>query len=42
MYKIIKTIVDDVEQFIVYNKITRSEVARYSTYEEAFKDLLSK
>jgi hypothetical protein len=42
MYKIIKAIIDETEQFIVYNKLTRSEVARYSTYDEAFKDLLSR
>ncbi len=42
MYVILKTVVDDVEQFVVYNKISHSVVATYSTYAEAFKDLLSR
>jgi len=42
MFVILKTINDGVNEFIVYNKITNSEVARYSTYAEAFQDLLSR
>jgi hypothetical protein len=42
MYIILKMITDDIEEFIVFNRITNSEVARYSTYDEAFKDLLSR
>jgi hypothetical protein len=42
MYIILKTVVDNVEQFAVYNKISHSVVATYSTYAEAFRDLLSR
>jgi hypothetical protein len=42
MYVILKTVVDDIEQFVIYNKISHSVVATYSTYAEAFKDLLSR
>jgi hypothetical protein len=42
MYVILKTVVDDIEQFVVYSKISHSVVATYSTYDEAFKDLLSR
>jgi hypothetical protein len=42
MYVILKITTDDLDEFIVYNKLTNSEVARYSTYDEAFKDLLSR
>lgn len=42
MYIILKTSNDDTAEFIVYNKLTRLEVARYSTYDEAFQDLLSR
>lgn len=42
MYVILKITTDEVDEFIVYNKLTESEVSRYSTYDEAFKDLLSR
>jgi len=42
MYVILKTITDDTEQFVVYNKISHSVVATYSTYAEAFQYLLSR
>ncbi len=42
MYVIVKISNDGVDEFIVYNKLTNSEVARYSTYDEAFQDLLSR
>ena len=42
MYVILRTTVDDVEQFVIYNKISHSVVATYSTYAEAFQDLLSR
>lgn len=35
MYKIIKTLVDGVDCFIVYNMIKRTEEARFSTNKEA-------
>jgi hypothetical protein len=42
MYTILKITTDEVDKFIVYNKLTNLEVARYSTYREAFQDLLSR
>jgi hypothetical protein len=35
MYKIIRTLVDGVECFIVYNMIKRTEEIRFSTNKEA-------
>ena len=42
MYRILKMTTDGVDEFIVFNKLTNSEVARYATYDEAFKDLISR
>jgi hypothetical protein len=42
MYTILKITTDEVDEFIVYNKLTNLEVARYSTYSEAFRDLLAR
>jgi hypothetical protein len=42
MYVILRTTTDGIDEFVVYNKISNSEVARYSTYAEAFKDLLAR
>jgi hypothetical protein len=43
MFIILKiTTIDEIAEFIVYNKFSRSELARYSTYEEAFQDMLSR
>lgn len=42
MYTILKIIIDGVEEFIVYNKMTKSEIARYATYDEAFRDILTR
>jgi hypothetical protein len=42
MYTILKITTDEVDEFIVYNKLTNLEAARYLTYDEAFKDLLSR
>jgi hypothetical protein len=42
MYIILKTNNNGVEEFVVYNKISHSVIATYSTYAEAFKDLLSR
>jgi hypothetical protein len=35
MYKIIKTLVDEVEWYIVYNTVKKLEEARFSTNKEA-------
>jgi len=42
MYIILKTTKNDVDQFVVYSKISRTAVATYSTYAEAFRDVLSR
>jgi hypothetical protein len=42
MYIILKTTKNDIDQFVVYNKISRAAVATYSTYAEAFQDVLSR
>jgi len=42
MFVILKITTDEVDEFIVYNRLTESEAARYYTYDEAFKDLLSR
>ena len=42
MYTIIKVVNGEVEEFAVYSRISRSEVARYSTYAEALEDVLSR
>ena len=35
MYRIIKTLVDDVEYYVVYNTVKKIEEARFSTNKEA-------
>jgi hypothetical protein len=42
MYIILKTNKGGVEEFAVYNKLSHTVLASYSTYAEAFKDLLSR
>ena len=42
MYMILKVLNDEVEEFAVYDRISRTEVARYTTYGEALEDLLSR
>lgn len=43
MYKILTaTIEDDSIEYIVYNIIKNIEVSRYSTYEEAYEDMLGR
>lgn len=42
MYKIVTITEDDVQYFIVFNVVTKLEVSRYDTYEEAFKDILAR
>jgi len=42
MFVILKITTDEIDEFIVYNKLTNLEVACYSTYNEAFQDLLSR
>jgi hypothetical protein len=43
MYKILTaTLEDDSVEYIVYNIIKNKEVARYSTYEEAYLDVVGR
>lgn len=42
MYKIISIVENESTIFIVLNKISKKEVARYSTYEEAFQYVLAR
>jgi hypothetical protein len=42
VFVILKITTDGIDEFIVYNKLTNLEVACYSTYSEAFKDLLAR
>jgi len=42
MYKIITITESDIQYFVVFNVITKLEVARYETYDEAFKDVLAR
>jgi len=42
MYVVLKVLNNEIEEFAVYNRISRTEVARYSTYAEALEDLLSR
>jgi hypothetical protein len=43
MYKIITmTLEDESVEYIIYNIIKKREVARYSTYEEAFQDIIGR
>lgn len=36
------TLEDESTEYVVYNIIKKKEVARYSTYEEAYEDLLGR
>ena len=42
MYKIITLVEEESTIFVVFNNISKKEVARYSTYEEAFQHILSR
>lgn len=43
MYKILTVILeDDVTEYVVYNVIKNKEVARYSTYKEAYADVMGR
>jgi hypothetical protein len=42
MYKIIKISENDIPIFIVMNSLTKREVARYNTYQEAVLDMMSR
>jgi hypothetical protein len=42
MYKIVTITEDNVQYYVVLNVVTKLEVSRYDTYEEAFKDVLSR
>jgi len=42
VYVILKVLNNEIEEFVVYNKTSKMEVARYSTYAEAFDYLLSR
>jgi hypothetical protein len=43
MYRILTaTLEDNSIEYIVYNIIKKKEVARYSTYEEAYSDLIGR
>jgi hypothetical protein len=42
MYKIIKILENDLDVFIVVNSIKKQEVARFNTYAEASKYIMSK
>jgi hypothetical protein len=42
MYKIIKTVVEDVEYYIVYNTVKKLEEARFSTNKEAMSYVMGR
>jgi hypothetical protein len=42
MYVILRVELDDIVEFIIYDKQKNIEVSRYATYDEAFKDLCSR
>ena len=42
MYKVIKTVVDGVDFFIVYNMVKRTEEARFSTNKEAMAYIMGR
>ena len=43
MYKIVTIVLEDESiEYIIYNIIKKREVARYSTYEEAYSDLIGR
>jgi len=42
MYKIIKTLVDEAECYIVYNTIKKLEEARFSTNKEAMSYVMGR
>jgi hypothetical protein len=43
MYKIITmTLEDESVEYVIYNVIKKREVARYSSYEEAFQDIIGR
>ena len=43
MYKILTaTLEDNSVEYIVYNIIKNKEVARYSTYDEAYEDIIGR
>jgi hypothetical protein len=42
MYQIISVLDNENTIFVVFNKISKKELARYSSYAEAFQDILSR
>ena len=42
MYKIISLVEGESTIFVVFNNISKKEVVRYSTYEEAFQYILGR
>lgn len=42
MYKIVSIVDGESTIFVVFNKISKKELARYSTYEEAFQDIIGR
>ena len=42
MYQIISIVEKENIFFVVFNKISKKELARYSSYEEAFQDILGR
>ena len=42
MYKIITITEDNVKYYVVINNITKREVARYNTYQEAVLDITAR
>lgn len=42
MYRIISIVDGESTIFVVFNNISKKEVARYSTYEEAFQYILAR
>jgi hypothetical protein len=42
MYKIVKLTENDVPVYVVINNITKREVARYNTYQEAVLDITAR
>ena len=42
MYQIISIVEGESTIFVIFNKISKKELARYSTYEEAFQDILGR
>lgn len=42
MYQIISIVEGESTVFVVFNKISKKELSRYSSYQEAFQDILGR